>query len=157
VMVLSIVTLGIFGRAWMVVQAYWARKVTRWDGAFWWCLAYALYAPVWIGVVFGARVLAALGQGDAALWFSSAIGPLRWLGFGLYLAAAFSLRSALQEEPISISLSGGMTFFFSVMYFQYHLSGYSVEGKLGEQLSGFTAAADAAPAVADATEGAPLP
>jgi hypothetical protein len=137
VLVLSIVTLGVFGRVWMVVQAYWVKRVTRWEGAFWWCLVYALYSPVWFGVVFGGPMMTALGQPDAALWFSSAIGPLRWLGFGLYLAAAYSLRSVLQEEPINIPLNGGMTFFFSVTYFQYHLYDYSVEGKLGEQLSGF--------------------
>ena len=34
-----------------------------------------------------------------------------------------------------------MTFLFAPTYFQYHLFDYSVEGKVGEQLSGFASEA----------------
>ena len=54
-----------------------------------------------------------------------------------YLAGIFTLKGALEADPIDIPLSGVMTFFFAPIYFQYHLYDYSVEGKVGEQLSGF--------------------
>jgi hypothetical protein len=49
-----------------------------------------------------------------------------------------------------------MTFFFSATYFQYHLYDYDVEGKMGEQLSGFAepTAVPISAAVAEAS-GAP--
>ena len=43
------------------------------------------------------------------------------------LAAIFGMRSSLVRyynsvEPIGLRLSGVMTFFFSILYLQYHLS-----------------------------------
>jgi hypothetical protein len=45
----------------------------------------------------------------------------------LMICGHFSLKNALEEyynsvEPINLQLSGVMTFFFNVIYFQYHLS-----------------------------------
>jgi len=45
----------------------------------------------------------------------------------IFLVAAFQMRSDLEEyynamEPINLQLSGVMTFFFAVFYFQHHLS-----------------------------------
>lgn len=138
VFALSVVTLGIFGMVWMIVQANWVKKVTRNVKPLWWSVAHLVYVPVWIcaGAVVG--VIASFGKGDNALWFLNLMEPLiRFVGFGFYLAAAYSLKGVLEERPIDIPLSGVMTFFFAPTYFQYHLYDYSVEGKVGEQLSGF--------------------
>ena len=45
----------------------------------------------------------------------------------LLLVGHFSLKNSLEEyytrvENIHLNLSGGMTFFFNTIYFQYHLS-----------------------------------
>jgi hypothetical protein len=45
----------------------------------------------------------------------------------IFLVAAFQMRSDLEEyynrmEPINLQLSGVMTFFFAIFYFQHHLS-----------------------------------
>ena len=133
---LSVLTLGMFGMFWMVIQANWVKKVTRNARPFWWSLAYLLYLPMWVfaGAVTG--VIAALGKGDNALWFLNLMAPLiRFAGLGLYLAGAYSLKGVLEERPIDIPLSGVMTFFFAPTYFQYHLFDYSVEGKVLEQLN----------------------
>jgi hypothetical protein len=43
------------------------------------------------------------------------------------ILARFSMRASLEEhfnraEPVGLSLSGVMTFFFGGLYFQYHLN-----------------------------------
>ena len=48
-------------------------------------------------------------------------------GIVLHLIGIFRMRSSLQNyyntvEPINLRLSGVMTFFFAVFYFQYHFS-----------------------------------
>jgi len=48
-------------------------------------------------------------------------------GVVVYIMGVFKMRGALQEyyntvEPINLRLSGVMTFFFSIFYFQYHFS-----------------------------------
>ena len=45
----------------------------------------------------------------------------------LALVAAFSMRNSIEAhfngpEPIGLSLSGVMTFFFSIFYFQHHFT-----------------------------------
>jgi hypothetical protein len=54
----------------------------------------------------------------------------------IYLIGAFQMRSDLEDyyntvEPINLRLSGVMTFFFSVYYFQYHLSRIAAWKKTG--------------------------
>jgi hypothetical protein len=48
-------------------------------------------------------------------------------GLIAYIIGIFSIRSAMEEyynstENIGLSLSGVMTFFFSTIYFQYHIN-----------------------------------
>jgi hypothetical protein len=45
----------------------------------------------------------------------------------LRIIAQFSMRSSIEDhyntvEPINLSLSGVMTFFFGAVYFQYHFN-----------------------------------
>jgi hypothetical protein len=49
------------------------------------------------------------------------------VGVVFYYVAVFQMRDAMQEyynrvEPINLRLSGVMTFFFAVYYFQHHFS-----------------------------------
>jgi hypothetical protein len=55
-----------------------------------------------------------------------------------YIGGAFSMKNALEAEPIDIPLGGVMTLLFAPLYFQYHLHDYDVEGRVAEQLTGFT-------------------
>jgi len=54
-------------------------------------------------------------------------GLSRLAGIVLYIAAAYTLRSQLESSPINIPLGGVMTFFFAVIYFQYHLQDFHWE------------------------------
>jgi hypothetical protein len=139
VLALSIVTIGLFGMVWLLVQAHWVKKVTRDGKPFAWCLAYLLSLPaVYMAAFVGGLLLAILHQPDTLAMFTAILIGVTRLGmFVLYVFAAFTLKGALEAQPIDIPLSGVMTFFFSATYFQYHLFDYSVDGKVAEQLSGF--------------------
>ena len=154
VFALSVVTIGIFGMVWMVVQANWVKKVTKNSKPFAWCLAYLLAYPLLFlcAVALGAT-LGLIHRADIAHELSRTITlVVRVVMFVLYVAAAFTLKGVLEERPIDIPLGGVMTFLLAPTYFQYHLFDYSVEGKVAEQLSGFGGTVtNTAPAVVDAS------
>lgn len=109
VTLLSIVTIGIFYIIWAFIQAVWIRKVRPKSKALWFLIAYVV-----------------LGFGPA-LFDNPGIEALcRLAGSVCFLIAAFQMRSDIEEfyatlNPAGISLSGVMTFFFNIIYFQYHL------------------------------------
>jgi hypothetical protein len=58
---------------------------------------------------------------------SSTVGAVNLVYYILLLIGRFSLRSSLEQhynsvEPMGLSLSGVMTFFFGDIYFQYHFN-----------------------------------
>ena len=112
-LVLSIVTVGVFASLWAVFVAYWLQKVRRKSVTL---------------VLFGIAALLAVGQ----LVFQYLVprqNLSEWFGlFGVivWIIAAFSMRRDLlkqynEDEPIGLSLGIWMTLFFSIYYFQYHL------------------------------------
>ena len=112
-LVLSIVTVGVFGSLWAVFVSYWLQKMSSKSMTL---------------MLFGIAALLTIGQ----LVFQYLV-PLQnlseWLGlFGVivWIIAAFSMRRDLlkyynEDEPIGLSLGVWMTLFFSIYYFQYHL------------------------------------
>lgn len=137
VLVLSIVTFGIFGMIWMVIQAIWVKKVTKDSKPFGWCLAYLLSLPVlFVVAIAGGATLGYMHKMDILQEFVALLRPVtRIVVFVLYLFAAYTLKGALERQPIDIPLSGVMTFFLGATYFQYHLFDYNVEGRVAEQLN----------------------
>ncbi len=79
-------------------------------------------------VVYGViGVMAASGRNEppAVLLMLCGFGYLA--GLVLYIVGIFKMRDAIQEyyntvEHINLRLSGVMTFFFNVLYFQYHFT-----------------------------------
>ncbi|MDP9147746.1 MAG: hypothetical protein M3N22_08805, partial [Acidobacteriota bacterium] len=58
-------------------------------------------------------------------------------GAVLWIVAAFNMKSSIEEHfrtvdpmPSATSLSGVMTFFFSIYYFQYHFTKINEQKKL---------------------------
>lgn len=108
VLLLSLVTFGIFYDIWLIVQAVWIRKVLPQSQS----LFYILGA---IGSFFA-----------AAAYLRSPIGVvIQLVGLVLLLIGVFKLRSDIEDyyatvNPAGLSLSGVMTFFFNALYFQYH-------------------------------------
>ncbi len=122
VLVLTIVTCGLFGIVWAFLQAGWVKKIVPRSNAL---LMYALYVAFLL-----------LGT---AISFAGAVGGpeavrammVSWLftmaSVVCFLIGAFNIRSCLLEhynsvEPIGLRLSAVMTFFFNTLYFQYHMS-----------------------------------
>ncbi len=131
VLLLSLVTCGIFHMIWMFVEASFVKKL-RPD-----CKAVMMYA---IGLVmygialvaefaraFASGLAGAVGNSEFAVLTGllSTVGPLAYIV--LFQIGNFSIKNCLEdyynsEEPIQLRLSGVMTFFFNVLYFQYHFS-----------------------------------
>ena len=111
---ISIVTCSLFGVVWMFVEAAYVRKLRKESNAL---LYLALYA-----LTITAPFLQLINRDLAQV-----VPFVNIIGWVLYVAAAFSMKSTLEdyynsEENIGLHLSGVMTFFFSVYYFQYHFN-----------------------------------
>ncbi len=147
VLVLTVVTAGVFWMVWLVVQARWVKKATGNSRPLAWAWAYLVFVVgLLVAAITGAVFLTLTEQRSVFTDFMDTLQNLRRVvGFLLYIATVFLLKGALESSPIRIPLHGLATFFFGPIYFQYHLQSYSVEGKLGEQLSGFGGVAEGSP------------
>jgi hypothetical protein len=122
VLLIGIVTCGIFFWVWFLVEAAFVRKIR----------------PQSNGLIFAIAALVCSVAGQI-FRFSAVFGPYhfyRWSPFGSLLGlgtlilievAAFSMKSDLEQhynsvEPINLRLNGAMVFFFAVFYFQHHFS-----------------------------------
>jgi hypothetical protein len=120
VLLLTVLTCTLFSTVWIIVEAAWIRKIKPASkGLLYILLAVGCYFVG--GFVNG--LTGAMNHGQA-----SPFGGLFSIGgFVLQIVAIFSMRSDLEDyynstENIGLSLSGVMTFFFAVFYFQYHFS-----------------------------------
>lgn len=128
VLLLTVLTCGLFGWAWLFVQAAYVRKIDREShGVLFSVLAFLSFFAGWIinGV---SRAM----DGVASPWF----GVLAFVGFILLLVAIFQIRSDLEDyytiiEPIQLKVSGVMTFFFGIFYLQHHFTRIAVWKKTG--------------------------
>jgi hypothetical protein len=109
VLALAIVTFGIFGIIWLFVQAVWVRKIEPKSNALYFLIGYVV-AAIMSGVFDQTGLDTVLQLG----------------GFVLFLFGVFGMRRSIENFYDSIGpgagLSGVMTFFFNVIYFQYHLN-----------------------------------
>jgi len=118
---LGVLTCGLFGWVWAFVEAAWVKKVDPESKAL-------LYYGISVGLLvlmFAARfaegVAGRPGAANGIFLICRIVGGIMWL------VAAFNMRSSIEDhyyskEPIGLSLNGVMTFFFSIYYFQYHFT-----------------------------------
>jgi len=119
---LAVLTCGLFGWVWAFVEAAWVKKVDPESKAL-------LYYGISVGLLvlmFGAAFAEGMagrpGAANGGIFLICRIaGGIMWL------VAAFNMRSSIEDhyyskEPIGLSLNGVMTFFFSIYYFQYHFT-----------------------------------
>jgi hypothetical protein len=123
VLVFASVSCGLFGLVWLFIEASFMKKIDRASKAILFLILGFVCIPVGY-VVFIVGTLAASQSGQ--------VSPLVGLGFLPILAgivfhilAVFGMRASLVRyyntvEPINLRLSGIMTFFFALYYFQYH-------------------------------------
>ena len=125
-LLLGILTCGIFSVIWMMVQAVWVKKIQpNSKGVTYFGIAIGL----WV-LSFGTSILGAISSAQAGVTnpsYQALNGLLSLAVFVFWIVAAFNMRSSIEEhynsaEPIGLSLSGVMTFFFNVYYFQYHFT-----------------------------------
>jgi hypothetical protein len=116
VLLIGVFTCGLFLSAWLIVEALWIRKIKPDSVAF-------LFVIFGVAFPYIGRFMTGFSQVDP-----NPFGLLvLLLGVILYFVGVFKMRSDLEEyynsiEPINLQLSGGMTFFFAVYYFQHHFS-----------------------------------
>jgi hypothetical protein len=109
----TVVTLGVFGTIWSFVQANWVGKIDQQSKAMLFLI---------IGVA-----LNLLGQGINATGEAPLLAlPVLVGGLVCVYVALFGMRASMVRyynsvDPIGLRLSGVMTFFFGILYFQYHL------------------------------------
>lgn len=128
VLLLAIVTCGIFAWVWVFVQAAWMKKV-----------APASKALLYYGIAVGLILLASglnVYQATESLPRSGIGALFNVVGWVMWLVASFNMKSSIEEHfstadpmPSAMSLSGVMTFFFNVYYFQYHFTKINEEKK----------------------------
>jgi GYF domain 2/Domain of unknown function (DUF4234) len=123
---LSVITCGIFSLVWILVEALWVKKIQPASKAV---TYFGIVAALWllslVLSISGGITMAKTGHPDSSLQGIQGIIGLSYAV--LWVVGAFSMRESIEEhfnsaEPIGLSLSGVMTFFFNVWYFQYHFT-----------------------------------
>lgn len=118
VLLFSALTCGIFTIVWDLVLAAWLKRVAPQSKA----LFYYICAAALLASIFVASFVTAYNHQTTG--YTSLLQLLYTVAS---LIARFSFRSSMEEhyngpEPIGLSLSGVMTFFFGTIYFQYHVN-----------------------------------
>jgi hypothetical protein len=114
VLLLGLVTCGVFFWAWMFVEAVAVKRMDRGSKA-------VLYYGLGLGLTLVGVLLS--GPPD-----TRALGTLTQLaGLVLMVMGHFNIKGSMEtyfnrEEPIHLQLNGVMVFFFNVIYFQYHFN-----------------------------------
>jgi hypothetical protein len=129
VLLFGIITFGLFDAAWGIVLGIWMRKVDATSRAIYF---YAVYAACLLFVFFLSFIAAAEHTKNPL------VGLIQLVSFVITLVARYSLRNSLEKhyndaEPMGLVLSGVMTFFFSIIYFQYHLNDIVRRKKLNQE------------------------
>lgn len=127
VLVLSFFTGGLFGMIWFFIQASYVKRIDPTSKARM-LLVVGILLSVAQGVIVVAGTILATTGSEIAVYASLGLSMLLLLASVIcILVAVFGMRSSLvayfnSVEPINLRLSGAMTFFFNMLYFQYHLS-----------------------------------
>jgi len=122
ILVLNLVTRNMFNFIWALVLANWGRKLSGNN------------KPLVLVAMYPAGILA--GGFAVAAHFNTIGLVLMLAGVIVYLFGIFAIREAMEDyynhrENIGLQLSGGMTFFFSTLYLQYHVNSIARWKKTG--------------------------
>ena len=120
VLLIGFVTCGLFWWAWWIVEGVFIRKLKTDSKAIFFVIL--SFACNFIGGFIRA-IMRATNPGESVNYGV----PFYLIAFLLFVLAEFQMKNDLEEyynsvEPINLRLNGGLTFFFAVWYFQYHLS-----------------------------------
>lgn len=118
VLLLSILTLGLFYVAWAFVQAAWVRRIDPSSKAL-------TLLAVYLVLTLAGEWMADTAPKESPQVLAGAL--LSLAGAIVSVVAFFSMRKSLlvhynAVEPVGLKLGLIMTFFFNVLYFQHHLT-----------------------------------
>jgi hypothetical protein len=118
VLLFSVITCGIFNIVWDLILAAWLKRVAPQSKA----LFYFICAAGLLVAIFFSSFITAYRHQQAG--YTSLLQLLYYVAI---LVGRFSFRGSMEEhyngpDPIGLSLSGVMTFFFGSIYFQYHVN-----------------------------------
>jgi hypothetical protein len=120
VLLIGVFTCGLFNYAWVFVEAAFVKKIKPDSKG----LLFVILATVgFFGGGFLNATTTVLHHGDS----NPLGGVITLASVVLFFVGVFKMRDDLETyynttEPINLRLSGVMTFFFSIYYFQHHLS-----------------------------------
>ena len=131
VLLFTVLTCGLFGSVWEVIQAAWLKKIDPASKA----LAIYIAAIILLVAIFFASFMVTMTSSPKA--FTHLIQLAYYIAV---IAGRFSFKSSMEQhynsaEPMGLSLSGVMTFFFGGIYFQYHINDI-MKRKMMDQLYG---------------------
>jgi hypothetical protein len=111
-----------FGLLWAIWQARWAKKATQNNHSWLWLVAACI-------VLLLTGTLREMGTD-----YQSMAGLLSLIMAVCYQIGNFGVKHSMETyyksiEPMGLNLSGGMTFFFGPIYFQYHFTRLAQERK----------------------------
>lgn len=120
VLLIGFFTCGLFWWAWWIVEGVFIKKLKSDSKALLFVIL-AFLCNFAGGFING--IMRATNPLDRNYWGT----PFYLVTFVLFVIAEFQMKNDLEEyynsvEPINLRLSGVMTFFFAVWYFQHHLS-----------------------------------
>ncbi len=124
VLLFDILTCGIFGLVWSLIQAAWFQKIRPTSKVLTFYIIAGVLGITNLGqtaLIFNMTVHHATPSHS---FVGNFIGLATWV---VSLLARFTFRSELEQhyngpEPVGLRLGFLMTFFFSVYYFQYHFN-----------------------------------
>ena len=130
VVLFTFFTCGLFMFVWNLVLAAWLKRVQPNSKAILYYVAAAVL--LFCQIIVGTHTRVQVFQPGVHWWVTYYTAhPMRNLlsvaTWVVRLIARFTMRANLEEhfngpEPVGLSLSGVMTFFFGGIYFQYHLN-----------------------------------
>ena len=102
---------------WAIYICVWIRKLEPGAMSIFWCIAFVTLQLV---------ISVPAGPGPASTGIRIIGGILALLAIVIWIVTIYLVRAELHyhynvREPVGLYLSGVMTFFFSFLYFQYHL------------------------------------
>jgi hypothetical protein len=119
VLLITVFTCGLFGWAWLFVEAAYIKKIRPSSQG----LLFSILgcASVFLGAIINGFLRVTTGLTNPAN------GLFTLVAIALVIVALFQMKSDLEdyystEEPIHLKLSGVVTFFFGIFYFQHHFS-----------------------------------
>lgn len=124
VLILGMVTFGLFQIVWVFVQTGFIKKIDPKNNSRMLFVVTILLEFLSVGLSMSAMMP---GAGRAGGMIAALGLPVSLAAAVCALLAVFKMRSSMLQyyntvEPIQLKLSGVMTFFFNIFYFQYHFT-----------------------------------